>query len=492
MVTTTTTTTTMTMANRRRVGDEEDEEVRQTAPGESVDSREDGHLVGGGEGDGEGGGSTSGGWTSDGSVTTMTTTMTTTTSVDPEVPTSGCPGGADVSKSSPHCAAVADGVLRLMAGGGGVAGLRSSSFSSSPRRLGRSSSSSNSNSNLMNFSTDIETSPGPWGAILPQVKQGAHAASLAVTRDGTVIMAWFSGEEGAAGVVIAVSRLAPGSARWTKPVTVSAARGRSNQNPVLWVDDNDKTVGGGGGGGGDEDSVEGRKGGGDETTTTVHLLHTSQLAGRGQGTSRVVYLSSRVSFFPNFFFFFENIYVYVYVSYWCCLVCCRLLLLSLSSRTIDRDVIPPLPYVEDGGATWSKPIVHPSFKEGAGAFLRGRPLRSFTVVGAKSQQKNRTTGGNAAGTRMETTTETTHTKTTTEWLLPMYYTPGTSETHYCALRRSTDRGVTWDNESLISRPGEWLAQPSVVRLPNGDLRAYMRDRRGKWVGTLSLHFQIYK
>jgi|AntAceMinimDraft_1070359.scaffolds.fasta_scaffold18316_3 hypothetical protein len=95
-----------------------------------------------------------------------------------------------------------------------------------------------------------------------------------------MLMAWFSGSEGRAGVVIVLSRFEPGgdappapehalsnvgdnagssssggedgeagrwggaggggvpvgagAGRWSDPVTVSAAKGRSNQNPVLF------------------------------------------------------------------------------------------------------------------------------------------------------------------------------------------------------------------------------------------------------------------
>ena len=76
-----------------------------------------------------------------------------TAAVDPSVPLSGCPGGPRVSKVSPHCAAVADGLLRPMA------------------------------------STHANDTAGPWAAVLPLVKAGAHAASLAVTGDGAVVMA---------------------------------------------------------------------------------------------------------------------------------------------------------------------------------------------------------------------------------------------------------------------------------------------------------------
>jgi predicted neuraminidase len=73
-------------------------------------------------------------------------------------------------------------------------------------------------------------------------------------------MAWFTGEEGMAGVAIAMSRLARSSQKWETPVVVSVHPGHSNQNPVLFLD---------------------------PETQTLHLLHTSQKAGQGQGTSKV-------------------------------------------------------------------------------------------------------------------------------------------------------------------------------------------------------------
>lgn len=65
----------------------------------------------------------------------------------------------------------------------------------------------------------------------------------------------------------------------------------------------------------------------------------------------------------------------------------------------------------------------------------------------------------------------------------MYYTPVDYDlaTHYCAMWRSEDRGRTWGAESRMSWPGQFLAQPTVVRLNATALRAYFRDRRGRRV-----------
>ena len=68
--------------------------------------------------------------------------------------------------------------------------------------------------------------------------------------------------------------------------------------------------------------------------------------------------------------------------------------------------------------------MHPSFKDGTGAFLRGRPLTGLNLAAGAGGGGG---GGGGGGSEEEEKEE--------EWLLPMYYTPGTSETHYCALRR---------------------------------------------------------
>ncbi|KAK3270516.1 hypothetical protein CYMTET_21091 [Cymbomonas tetramitiformis] len=220
---------------------------------------------------------------------------------------------------------------------------------------------------------------GPYAAFLQPVKEGTHAASLIELPSGALLMAWFSGTEGEAGVVVAVSSLPRDARQWTMPRVVSSAPQRSNQNPVLFHD---------------------------AERDVVVLMHTSQEAGRGQGTSRVVWLTSR-----------------------------------------------------DSGASWTPPAAHPSFPLEDGPFLKGKIL-----IG----------GPNAVGNSSEVSTE---------WLLPMYYTPtsGGLASHYCAMWRSDDHGATWKNESLMSWKGQFLAQPTVVRLHDGSLRAFFRDRKGAWI-----------
>eukprot|EP00873_Tetraselmis_striata_P013908 jgi/Tetstr1/434172/TSEL_023283.t1 len=66
-----------------------------------------------------------------------------------------------------------------------------------------------------------------------------------------------------------------------------------------------------------------------------------------------------------------------------------------------------------------------------------------------------------------------------EWLLPMYHTPeGANKfpSQYSELRRSVDGGKSWQHASRMSKLGEGLVQPSVVRLPSGQLVAFFRQR----------------
>ena len=97
----------------------------------------------------------------------------------------------------------------------------------------------------------------PLAAMLP----GSHAANLLALPSGDVLLTYFWGREGDAGVKIAVSKLGAGESRWTEPQVVSAIEGRSNQNPVLVFE---------------------------EATQEVILLHTSQGGGKGQGDARVM------------------------------------------------------------------------------------------------------------------------------------------------------------------------------------------------------------
>lgn len=95
-------------------------------------------------------------------------------------------------------------------------------------------------------------------------QEDAHASTLLVhPRTRTVVCAYFSGSEGNAGVQIATTALVDGEDTWSKPRAVSFDAERSNQNPVLFWHPTDQAI---------------------------MLMHTSQRAGRGQGTAEVRWL----------------------------------------------------------------------------------------------------------------------------------------------------------------------------------------------------------
>ena len=110
---------------------------------------------------------------------------------------------------------------------------------------------------------------GPWAALMPapagREQYDAHASNIVQLPDGTFLTAWFSGAEGQDDVAIVLSRLSPGTTIWSTPTIVSQESQRSAQNPVLFYD---------------------------PATSTTYLLHTSQMANQGQGTSEVRWLNS--------------------------------------------------------------------------------------------------------------------------------------------------------------------------------------------------------
>lgn len=176
----------------------------------------------------------------------------------------------------------------------------------------------------------------------------------------------------AAAVAIVVTRLPAGSSQWTRPAVVSRQADRSNQNPVLVYD---------------------------RPSGALSLLHTSQVAFRGQGTSEVLHLHS-----------------------------------------------------SDGGATWSRPE---PYDWPHGAFVRNAALPARLA-------------GKAV------------------LLLPMYYTPDGFFEHssqFSAVRRSFDGGRTWPDEVEMAGTRGRLVQPTVVRLRDGRLKAFFRDRRARSVFT---------
>lgn len=72
--------------------------------------------------------------------------------------------------------------------------------------------------------------------MIPPYKS-SHASFIEPCPNGDIVMAWFSGSsEGYSDVAIVVSRLPKGSLQWTKASVVSQRKHYSNQNPVLFFD----------------------------------------------------------------------------------------------------------------------------------------------------------------------------------------------------------------------------------------------------------------
>ncbi|XP_060581481.1 uncharacterized protein LOC132738072 [Ruditapes philippinarum] len=72
--------------------------------------------------------------------------------------------------------------------------------------------------------------------MIPHFKS-SHASFIEPSPNGDLVMAWFSGSaEGESDVAIVVSRLPNGTDQWTSPIVVSQRKGYSNQNPVLFFD----------------------------------------------------------------------------------------------------------------------------------------------------------------------------------------------------------------------------------------------------------------
>lgn len=106
---------------------------------------------------------------------------------------------------------------------------------------------------------------GAEEAYLEKLFRSSHAANLVKLQNGDLLCFWFSGtREGESNVAIVMSRLAKGSAQWSKTAEIDHEEGRSFQNPVAFQ------------------APDGR----------LWLLHTSQLAGQGQINAEVLYLTS--------------------------------------------------------------------------------------------------------------------------------------------------------------------------------------------------------
>jgi len=156
--------------------------------------------------------------------------------------------------------------------------------------------------------------------------------------------------------------------RWSPSQVVNGQRSRSAQNPVLIPDRTGKLV----------------------------MLHTSQQANKGQGTSLIIKLAARAPF-----------------------------------------------------EKWTKPK-NVKFPGRDGPFMRHKMVMS--------QKKT--------------------------WLLPVYYTPNgyrDSAEHYTEMIESKDNGETWMSRGMMSEKGEYLAQASVIRLEGGQLMAFFRSRKDRWL-----------
>ena len=78
--------------------------------------------------------------------------------------------------------------------------------------------------------------PALTEALLPVIHPvDSHAATLATTRTGDLLCAWFNGpQEGDRETNVVLSRLPAGSQQWEEPRLMAADPDRSEQNPVLF------------------------------------------------------------------------------------------------------------------------------------------------------------------------------------------------------------------------------------------------------------------
>lgn len=71
--------------------------------------------------------------------------------------------------------------------------------------------------------------------FIPALFSHNHASNIMPVRNGDILCAWFSGtREGRSDISIVISRLKPGSSKWSEPLVLSDDPERSEQNPVLF------------------------------------------------------------------------------------------------------------------------------------------------------------------------------------------------------------------------------------------------------------------
>ena len=112
-----------------------------------------------------------------------------------------------------------------------------------------------------------QTSDGSSYAFLSPPRTGNHASSIEqMTPSGTLAVAWFTGGEGSPNCSIALALLEVGSKQFTPSVIVSERVNYSNQNPVLFWENE---------------------------TQILHLYHSSQLGNAGETNSEIWHVQSK-------------------------------------------------------------------------------------------------------------------------------------------------------------------------------------------------------
>jgi predicted neuraminidase len=111
------------------------------------------------------------------------------------------------------------------------------------------------------------TDDGSSYAFLSPPRTNNHASYIEqMTPSGTLAVAWFTGGEGSPNCSIAVSLLQVGSKQFTPGVIVSERANYSNQNPVLFWENE---------------------------TQILHLYHSSQLGNAGETHSEIWHVQSK-------------------------------------------------------------------------------------------------------------------------------------------------------------------------------------------------------
>jgi predicted neuraminidase len=155
-------------------------------------------------------------------------------------------------------------------------------------------------------------------AFLSSPRTGDHASFIEeMTPSGTLAVAWFTGGEGLPNTSIAVSLLEVGSQQFTAGVIVSERVNYTNQNPVLYWDNE---------------------------TQILHLYHTSEIAQHPGSYSVIWHAYSK----------------------------------DRGNHTLQIFSFEKVIYINFAGATWATPE---SFYTSPGAFDRGRIIPTFNKGG---------------------------------------------------------------------------------------------------------------